>query len=104
MLGDVVLGIGVALVLRYSPDISLAKNPTLKQYTLGLSDMSFSLYLSHFPFVMLIGAVFSRHTRMQPGLISFAGFALAAFGLLSVAYCVWYLFERRTDQIRRWLY
>ncbi|MDO9002228.1 MAG: acyltransferase [Aquabacterium sp.] len=68
-----------------------------------LSDLSYSLYLSHFPLLMLLAALFVKAPdRLQPGgpaLLTFAG-ALAL--LLGLGWLVWWLFERHTAQVRRW--
>lgn len=101
--GDVVLGIGVAWALHATRSWRLHSASTIGLCAQRISDLSFSLYLSHFPFVMLLGAIFSRVQRMQPGLMPLIGFVLALCGLLGVAYFFWYAFERHTPQVRRWL-
>jgi peptidoglycan/LPS O-acetylase OafA/YrhL len=101
--GDVGLGLAVACALLFSREWTLASYATVKRWSQRLSDRSFSLYLSHFPVVMLLGAVFSRDHRRQPDLMSYLGFVLALIGLLLVAHFVWFVFERRTDEVRRWL-
>ncbi len=66
-----------------------------------LSDWSYSLYLSHFPLIMLLAALIFAPNRLQPGwpaLLTFAG----ALGLvLGFGALVWWLFERHTAQVRR---
>lgn len=101
--GDVVLGIGVAWALHATRSWRLHSDSTIGLCAQRISDLSFSLYLSHFPFVMLLGAIFSRAQRIQPGLMPLIGFFLAICGLLGVAYFFWYAFERHTPQVRRWL-
>ncbi len=101
--GDVVLGFGVACVLHASRHGSIESYPTLGLCVQRVSDLSFSLYLSHFPFVMLLGAIFSRDHRMQPALMPLIAFALVVCGLLFVAHFFWYAFERHTQAVRRWL-
>jgi peptidoglycan/LPS O-acetylase OafA/YrhL len=68
-----------------------------------LSDISFSLYLSHFPLVMLIGAGLYRQQRMQPdawGWLTWTGLLL---GLLLFGHAIWWLFERHTPRVRGWM-
>ena len=66
-----------------------------------LSDMSFSLYLSHFPLVMLIGASAYLDERMQPSLLSWT-VMLGWLGVLILAgHVVWWLCERHTPTVRK---
>ena len=101
--GDVVLGIGIACTLHGSRHWSLNPYSLMGRCTQRVSDLSFSLYLTHFPLVMLLGAIFSRGDRMQPALMPLIGFVLAVCGSLVVAHFFWYAFERHTQEVRRWL-
>lgn len=68
-----------------------------------LSDISFSLYLSHFPLVLVIAASRQQAERLQPdgaGVIAFAGWL---FLLLAAGHAMWWAFERRTPALRAWI-
>ncbi|WP_082874754.1 acyltransferase [Burkholderia sp. MSMB1589WGS] len=66
-----------------------------------LADFSFSLYLSHFPLVILIGALFYTEGRMRLSAISIAiYFGWLAF-LLIFGWIIWWIFERHTAAVRR---
>lgn len=68
-----------------------------------LSDLSYSLYLSHFPLLMLLAALFvAAPDRLQPGWSALLAFAGALALLLGLGWLVWWLFERHTAQVRRW--
>jgi peptidoglycan/LPS O-acetylase OafA/YrhL len=67
-----------------------------------LSNLSYSLYVSHFPLLMLLAALFPQQTRLQPGGPSLLIFGLTLLALLAFGQLVWWLFERHTDSVRRW--
>ena len=66
-----------------------------------LSEMSYSLYLTHFPFVLLIGGIVLRGHRLQPNAAGFAIYLGWLCALLALAWCFWFIFERRTHQLRQ---
>ncbi|RZL02114.1 MAG: acyltransferase [Rubrivivax sp.] len=67
-----------------------------------LSDQSYSLYLSHFPLLMFLAALWPDLTQQQPGWSVLFTFAVALMALLAFGWGVWWLFERNTAQVRRW--
>lgn len=69
----------------------------------GLSAISYTLYVVHFPILFLVAATQLGGLQFQPtgpGLLWFFGLSLLS---LAVAVIMWWLFERRTDGVRRWL-
>lgn len=69
----------------------------------GLSNISYSLYLSHFPWVVLVGSVMLSGSPVQPSATAWIMYAGVLIALLAWGWCVWWLFERRTDALRRYL-
>lgn len=72
----------------------------LSRVSVSLSAFSYSLYLTHFPFVLFFAAVVFRHR------IQFDGYGMAVFaGMLALcyayAYGVYWLFERNTKRLQR---
>ena len=67
----------------------------------GMGEISYSLYLAHFPFLAFIFFTLFKGEQFQPGL---AGFALF-FGILLITLVyvmvVWWCFERNTNRIRK---
>jgi len=66
----------------------------------AVSEFSYSLYSCHFPFVVLIGVLGYRSTKVLPdqeGLLYFFGWLGV---LLSLGVLFWFLFERHTSFIR----
>lgn len=68
-----------------------------------LSDISYTLYLSHFPFLacgFFVGLAPVQLRPDGPGLLVFTALLAAA---LAQAVVLWWLFERNTDVVRRWV-
>jgi peptidoglycan/LPS O-acetylase OafA/YrhL len=67
----------------------------------GLSAISYTLYVSHFPFLFFIAATRLHGRQFAPnpqGLLCFAALSTAS---LLLATGMWWLFERNTDSVRR---
>lgn len=103
---DALLGVCFAMlcviVARWpnpSPETSLGRLQH-SSYSM-LSNVSFSLYLSHFPLVVGIGAIF-----FSGGKLMLSPYSLGVyFGLLGMLVCFgslfWFLFERQTNMVRQ---
>jgi peptidoglycan/LPS O-acetylase OafA/YrhL len=100
-LTDLIVGVAffilaVSLVKLPAPGVMLSK------ISLGLSEVSYSLYLSHFPLVLLVG-IYWRSGKISPdgrGLLLFAAYLA---GLFAFAVVFWLCFERHTHKLRGWL-
>jgi peptidoglycan/LPS O-acetylase OafA/YrhL len=62
--------------------------------------MSYSLYLFHFP---LAAFLFAAPVRIQPSPYAYLQFLLVLAAVIGFGYAMWWLFERHTDEIRRFL-
>lgn len=96
--------VGIAFAL-WMPSLlgTWAKPGWWRQLGSGLSAISYTLYVVHFPFLFLIAATHLAGRQFPPdaaGLFWFGGLSLASLGLAVV---MWWLFERRTDSIRGWI-
>jgi peptidoglycan/LPS O-acetylase OafA/YrhL len=104
ILGDFVIGIPVAgllIGLRALP----TEGPVLRS-TAGifsyLSKISFTLYLVHFPLLAFV--FFSWHLpQRQPTLLAYVQFAACLVAVMAVASAIWFVFERNTDAVRRFV-
>ena len=74
--------------------------PWLAKCALNLSDISYSLYLSHFPLVIFIASSVYASRKLVPNVLVIAQFVGWTFLLLILGYLVWWLFESRTILIR----
>jgi peptidoglycan/LPS O-acetylase OafA/YrhL len=65
-----------------------------------LSDFSYSLYLFHFPFVVLVGALCYGSNQLLPNLNGFIHFFGWLGFLLFISLVFWWLFERKSSVLR----
>lgn len=72
----------------------------LVKSSLYLSEVSYSLYLSHFPIVVLIAATVYESKKRVPDGLALAQFCCWALLLLGLAVALWWLFESRTAFVR----
>ncbi|MBC7702011.1 MAG: acyltransferase [Massilia sp.] len=101
--GDFVLGTGVAYFVYHCAPLASARPwpRWMRSAVERLSDMSFSLYLSHFPLVMLIGTTAYLDERLQPSLAAWTVMLGWLAALLLAGHVVWWLCERHTSTVRR---
>ncbi len=90
--------------------IGLANLPSPKnlqsgfaRFSHGISAFSYSLYLAHFPIVVLIGALVYGNARLQWGAMAMVQFCGWLALLLAVGAVFWWLFERKTDSVRHFV-
>ena len=69
----------------------------------GSSEMSFSLYLIHFPIVALIGGTRYGSGKLAPDASGLLHYSLWLILILFIGAAFWWLFERNTDAVRRLL-
>lgn len=105
---DFVVGVGFSLVCMVIAAWPASKNPTALQkafcnFSLALSEISYSLYLIHFPIVLSLAGIVYQGSTMQPGLIGLSCFAGWLLVLLLLGGLTWFLFERHTPSIRAWV-
>jgi peptidoglycan/LPS O-acetylase OafA/YrhL len=67
----------------------------------GLSEVSYSLYVMHFPVLFFAAAVMFNGYQYAPGIMSYLWFALLAGGTLLISAGFWWVFERNTTAVRR---
>jgi peptidoglycan/LPS O-acetylase OafA/YrhL len=99
---DILVGLSfsvLCLALTYRP-FPAARYPLIARSSRFLSEMSYSLYVSHFPLVILIATIAYGSAKLSPtgaALIQFTGWSgvLVGFG-----FAVYLLFESRTPFIR----
>lgn len=106
---DILVGLSfsfLCLALTYGP-FPEARYPLLARSSRFLSEMSYSLYISHFPLVVLIATIAYGSTKLSPygaALIQFAGWSSVLIGF---GFAVYWLFESRTlwvrSAVRSWI-
>ena len=67
------------------------------------ADTSYTLYLTHFPFLALIFFTLFEGEQFQPNWAGLSRFVGILFVTLVYAAVIWWFFERNTDRIRKLL-
>lgn len=100
--GDLWLGLLTAAAL---PVLARLPAPAglYERLSRGLSELSFTLYLTHLPFLMLIVMTCFAPQRQGFGAAGMLVFAALFAAALLWAWLIWWLFERRTEELHRWL-
>lgn len=95
---DLLLGSVVAIVL---PVLALTPAPwrLYRNMARGLAEISYTLYVTHFPFLMAATMIFFAPIRLLPGVAALVPYALLTTGTLISAVVLWACFERHTDRI-----
>lgn len=97
--GELAVATATWLLLRILPQVRM-RNRVLARGASGLADMSYSLYLFHFPFLSLCWFAFLAPIQLQPSLFSYGQFFALLAGTLLLGFAMWWLFERHTDYLR----
>jgi peptidoglycan/LPS O-acetylase OafA/YrhL len=102
---DIAVGLGFSvfcLAMVNSPAPSASYSLFIRAAR-GLSDFSYSLYLLHFPSVILIGALFYGSNQLLPNLNGFTHFLGWLGFLLIIGTVFWWLFERKSNKLREFV-
>lgn len=103
---DYVVGVAFALMV---PWLTRARTPgrSYRRLSFGLSEISYTLYLVHFPLLALLYFTAMAPAQLPFGAKSIAILATILATVVIYAIAVWSLFERQTDRVRsqieRWL-
>lgn len=99
---DLVVALPTMILLLVLPNMRLNNLLVVRGATM-LSDMSYSLYLFHFPFVAFCWFVFIAPTQIQPTFSGYVGFLALAASAVAFCFAMWWLFERHTNRVRAFL-
>lgn len=76
---------------------------TYRTLARALSEMSFTLYVVHFPLLAFLSYTWILPTRFQFGLGGMSVFLVVLAATVLYAGGAWWLFERNTDRLRCWM-
>lgn len=80
------------------------KAPQMRPVSVAInwcSDVSYTLYLFHFPVVIAFGAYMARSPQFQPTAANLIIYLIAFALILIFSHFAWFLFERNTPYIRK---
>ena len=99
---DFIIGLTFAFLCLILSNLSFPENrwSWFAKSSLYLSEISYSLYLSHFPVVLLIASTVYKPHKFIPDILLFTQFVGWSLLLLSFGSGVWWLFESRTPLVR----
>ena len=99
---DFIVGLSFAFLCLILSNISFPQMrfPWLARSSLALSEISYSLYLSHFPIVLLIATTVYQSHKFAPSSSLLSQFVAWSFLLIGIGGGVWWLFESRTAFVR----
>ena len=69
----------------------------------GLSEISYTLYVVHFPLLFFVAAVVLKGRQFPADAEGFLWFGGLTASILAISAGMWWLFERNTDRVRKWL-
>ena len=99
---DIAVGFTFALMATALVNIERPRNlpNILYKIVSWISDISYSLYLFHFPILMFLASIFHTRTQLQPDVRGICIYAVELSLLLGLCAVAWWLFERRTNEVR----
>lgn len=101
--GDYAVGSTFAVFAWHLIGLPALASRRIKTMAALLSDTSFTIYLFHFPLIVMLGAVVLRGRQFQPSGFSLAWYLATLSAVLGFCYVAWFLFERRTASVRRFM-
>jgi peptidoglycan/LPS O-acetylase OafA/YrhL len=97
---DLLIGIGCAALVA-----GLATRGSASYFygrlSAGASEISYTLYLVHFPVLAFLFFGFFKGSQMTPGPTSGSWFGIALGGVILYSLAIWCLFESNTDRVRK---
>ncbi len=102
---DLFVGISFSLFLISIKDRSNTKqlHNVIKKVSKWLAEISYTLYLFHFPFVLLLYALFYKDRQTILTMASGLQFLMWLACILGGCRALWWLFERNTHVVRKYI-
>jgi peptidoglycan/LPS O-acetylase OafA/YrhL len=73
------------------------------RYSAAASEVSYTIYLVHFPIMAFLFFSFLQGRQMVPGFLTCGLFCIILIGIILYSFAIWWLFERNTDRIRKFV-
>lgn len=97
---DLLLGVPIACAICGLSSFAVGQRNVWRRISHRLSDISYSMYASHFPFLVMTMAIWGLDSKSQPGLLPVARFGASLAMMCVVAWIFWFAFERHTATVR----
>jgi peptidoglycan/LPS O-acetylase OafA/YrhL len=104
---DLLISLTVSYLIVVCPKINLDQNKVTKSIRnafIYLSNISYTLYLIHFPICMFIFCYIIKFEKIYLNLASFFSYLFFLSIIIFIAYLFWFMFERNTNLIRGLIY
>lgn len=101
LIDDYILGFATSILVIFLSECSM-ESRVLKTIATYLSNISYTLYLTHVPAAMLVCG-FVSNERHYWNLDNLTSFAIIIIALLIYSTAVWFLFERNTGVVKKWI-
>ncbi len=99
-IGDIVLSLIFSVVVLTSLRVKIKLNNFINRIVDFMSDVSYTLYIIHFPIVYLVFTLLYRGSKREFNLINLLGYFITLAAIYVVTYIFWYLFERNTEKLK----
>jgi peptidoglycan/LPS O-acetylase OafA/YrhL len=97
---NLVLGVFTALVVISIRDVKLKRMHFITDF---IAKISYTLYLVHLPIVVFLAATFFYGRPLKDDFYDFLIFCVQVIVIVGISYLFYYMFERNTDRVRRYV-
>lgn len=77
--------------------------PWADRLSFGLSEISYTLYVVHFPILFFAAIVLLKGKQFSPGPAGYLLFVALAAAVIAISTGMWWIFERKTPAVRAWV-
>ncbi len=102
LLGDYLVGLAT-FALIWSLRAQVPIHSRWFAWGTSLAAFSFTLYAVHYPLVRLLQHRFVPVRLAHAGIVQWLGLLVMGLCVMAVVYLVYFLFERNTSKLRRWI-
>ena len=100
---DLLVGIAFAVFAWQLIAVRSPNTQWLRVFVRWLSDISYTLYLFHFPVTIAVGAYLAGAEPLQPTVGNLFFYSLLMLVILLLSHVAWFAFERNTNWVRGWM-
>jgi peptidoglycan/LPS O-acetylase OafA/YrhL len=97
---DLAIGLSFSALIFFVTKIDI-RNEIVSRAAKGMAGFSYTLYLTHFPFLALLSCMFLANQKLQLDAASLGIYLGAFFVTVFYAFCIYLLFERNTKKLQK---